>query len=389
MTAPPPTLSASLRALPRAAWVLFFGTFLNKFGSFVIPFLTLYLTRLGYPLSAAAEALGAYGVGNLLASLLGGQLADRFGRRPTIVLSMFSGAAAMMLLSQARTLPAIIACAALAGLTGELYRPASSALLADLVPAGQRVTAYSALRMSFNAGWAFGPAIAGFLAGRGYFWLFAGDAFTSVLFGAVALFALPRGDRHPGGAASWADLGRALRRERVLPRVLGASFLIALIFFQANSTFGLHVLHRGYSASTYGAIISLNGAMIVLFELPLTTVTRRFPAPKVMALGYLLAGFGFALNGLAYSIPAFVACMAVFTLGEMLAMPVTSAYIADRAPATMRGRYMGVYGLNWTLALIVGPGFGMALLAAGPAELWTACAALGVGAAALVFTLGG
>ncbi len=377
-----PSLNASLRALPRAAWVLFIGTFLNKFGSFVIPFLTLYVTGRGYPLSAAGFALGAYGVGNLAASILGGYLADRFGRRQTIVLSMFSGAAAMLLLSQARSLEAIFVMAALAGLTGELYRPASSALLADLVPAGQRVTAYSALRTAFNAGWAFGPAIAGFLAGRGYFWLFSGDAATSVLYGVFAFFLLPKGSRSGVAQVSWGELARALRRDRVLPRILASAFTIAIVFFQASSTFGLHVTQLGFSSATYGAILSLNGALVVFFELPLTTVTRRFPAPRVIALGFLLAGFGFALLGLATSVSAMVACMMVFTLGEMLSMPTASAYVADLAPASMRGRYMGVYGLTWTVALVVGPALGMSLLAAGPSALWVACAALGVLAAA-------
>ena len=165
-------LLASLKALPRTAWILFLGVFLNKFGTFVVPFLTLYLTRQGYSLTAAGMAVGAYGVGTLLASGLGGHLADTFGRRKTIVLSMFSAAITMMLLSQARSLSAIILLTALTGLAGELYRPASSALLADLVPAGSRVTAFSAYRIAFNAGWAFGPATAGFLAERGYFWLF-------------------------------------------------------------------------------------------------------------------------------------------------------------------------------------------------------------------------
>ena len=181
-----PTLLASLRALPRPAWILCFGTFLNKFGAFVVPFLTLYLTSRGCTVGQAGLAISAYGVGNMAASLLGGHLADKLGPRKTIVLSMFSGAVVMMLLSQARSLPAIIALTALTGLTNEFYRPASTALLADLVPPGQRVTAFAALRMSFNAGFAFGPATAGFLAAFGYFWLFAGDAATSVLFGLVA-----------------------------------------------------------------------------------------------------------------------------------------------------------------------------------------------------------
>jgi len=173
---PESALWAGLRMLPRPAWILFLGTFLNKFGAFVVPFLALYLTSRGYTVGETGLAIGAYGVGNLFASLLGGHLADSLGRRKTIVLSMFSGAAMMMLLSQAHSLPVIIALAVLTGLTCESYRPASMALLTDLVRSDKRVTAFASLRMAFNAGFAFGPATAGFLAAYGYFWLFAGDA---------------------------------------------------------------------------------------------------------------------------------------------------------------------------------------------------------------------
>src|ERR1051325_2145181 len=103
-----PSLLSSLRALPRPAWILFFGTFLNKFGGFVVPFLTLYLTSRGHSVAQAGFAVGAYGVGHLAASLIGGHLTDKIGRRKTIVLSMFAGAATMLLLSQAQTIWAII-----------------------------------------------------------------------------------------------------------------------------------------------------------------------------------------------------------------------------------------------------------------------------------------
>src|SRR3954471_4740004 len=94
-------LFASLRALPRAAWVLFLGIFLNRFGTFVIPFLTLYMRKRGYSLADAGIAVGTYGAGTLLACFFGGYLADQIGRRKTISLSMFGGAATMLLLSQA------------------------------------------------------------------------------------------------------------------------------------------------------------------------------------------------------------------------------------------------------------------------------------------------
>jgi MFS family permease len=379
-----PTLLSSLRELPRPAWILCFGTFLNKFGAFVVPFLTLYLTSRGCTVGQAGLAISAYGVGNMAASVLGGHLADKLGRRKTIVLSMCSGAVVMMLLSQARSLPVIIALTALAGLTNEFYRPASTALLADLVPPAQRITAFATLRMAFNAGFAFGPATAGFLATLGYFWLFAGDATTSLLFGVVAWSALPRGAHSRQNNASWSEALGVLRRDRNLHQLLLANFTIALLFFQIASTFGLLVIHLGLSAATYGAIVSLNGVLVVCFELPIITITRRFPARRVMAAGYLLCGLGYSLNAFAHTIPALVGCMVLFTLGEMVMMPMSSAYLANLAPAHMRGRYMGVSGLTWALALIIGPAAGMKLFTAEPAAYWLACAVLGVFAAMII-----
>jgi MFS family permease len=377
------TLRSSLRALPPAAWILFFGTFLNKFGTFVLPFLALYLTGRGHSLAEAGIAMGAYGAGNVAASLLGGHLADHLGRRRTIVLSMFAGAASMLLLSQARSLPAILALTVLTGLTGELYRPACSALLADLVPPENRVTAFSAYRMAHNAGWAFGPATAGFIAGHGYFWLFAGDAATSALFGAVALLVLPEPAHPPAASCGWAEAALTLARDRRLHGLLAAAFGIALIFSQMTSAYGVAVMRLGFSPSTYGALISLNGALIVVCELPLTSLTRRFPPRRVIALGYLLVGVGFGLNAFATTVPSLAACVIVFTLGEMCAMPVASAYVAELSPRHMRGRYMGTYGLTWTLAQVFGPSLGMRLLAALPSAWWLGGGLLGLLSAGL------
>src|SRR5438874_801036 len=145
-----PGLLATLRTFPRPVWILCGGCFLNKFGTFVIPFLALYMTRQGFSVTQAGLAISAYGLGHFVASILGGQLADTIGRRKTIVLSMATVAVSMLLLSQARSFGAIIVLTAITGLTGELYRPASSALLADLIPPSQRVTVYAIYRLAFN-----------------------------------------------------------------------------------------------------------------------------------------------------------------------------------------------------------------------------------------------
>jgi MFS family permease len=378
------SLAENLRALPRGAWILFLGTFINKFGAFVLPFLAIYMTRLGYSTAQAAFAVGAYGIGTLGASLLGGHLADRLGRRKTIVLSMFSGAATLLCLSQARNLPLIVLFSAAAGLTAELYRPASSALLADLVPAGQRVTAFAAYRMALNAGFAFGPATAGFLAKKSFLWLFVGNAATSVLYGLLAWFALPAGLKAARAGSSLLETFRVLRRDRQFVRVLLASLAIGLVFVQVFSTMSLQITRSGFSPVVYGLVISLNGVLIVLCELPLTTITKRFPARWMMACGFALIGAGFAANAFASTIPLLATTVALFTFGEMIAMPVAAAFVANLAAEHQRGLYMGTYGLTWALAFVGGPTFGLLLFGVSPLALWLSCGALGLLAALIV-----
>ena len=134
----PPSLLATVRTFPPAVWFLFLGSFLNKFGAFVVPFLTLYMLDKGYPKSEIGMVIGAYGVGNLISSAVGGQLADSFGRRKTIVLSMVLGAIGILALSQASSFASLLTLTLLVGFSGEMYRPAASALLMDLVPEEQR-----------------------------------------------------------------------------------------------------------------------------------------------------------------------------------------------------------------------------------------------------------
>ena len=378
------SLRENLRALPRGAWILFFGTFLNKFGTFVLPFLAIYMARLGYTSAQAGLAIGAYGVGSLGACLVGGYLADRLGRRKTIVLSMASAALAMLCLSQARGLPLIVLFSGLAGLTGELYRPASSALLADLVPAGQRVTAFAAYRMALNAGFAFGPATAGLLAKHSFLWLFVGDAATSLLYGLVAWFALPSGLRGTRTDNSLRETWNVLRTDQRFRQILCASLAVGLVFVQVFSTMSLEITRNGFSPSIYGLVISLNGALVVLCELPLTTFTKRYPARRMIALGYLLIGVGFASNALTRTLPLLTLTVILFTLGEMVAMPLAGAYVADLAPAHQRGLYTGTYGIVWSVAFIGGPSLGMLLFSVSPLALWCGCGLLGLLAAGLI-----
>jgi MFS family permease len=377
------TLRQNLRLLPASAWILFLGSFINRFGTFVQPFLVIYLTRQGYSVARAGLAAGAYGAGHLASAILGGHLADRIGRRNTITLSMFCGAASMLALSQARGFPLMVALTALAGTAGELYRPASIALLSDLVGAGQRVTAFSMYRLAVNLGFAAGPAVAGFLADRSFLYIFLGDAATSCAFGAVALLALPHGLRTVGEGERWNEAWTVIRHDRRFLTFLAATVFVTVVDFQMLSTFALHVRANGFPAATYGMLISLNGVLIVLFELAITAVTQRFPPRPVIALGYLLSGLGFALTGFAHTVPALAATVVLWTLGEMVSSPVAVAYVSRLAPVRYRGRYMGTMVLAWSAGMIVGPSLGTAIFGYHPWLVWLLCGICGLVAALL------
>jgi MFS family permease len=379
-----PTLRESLRALPQPVWLLCAGTFVNRFGSFVFTFLVLYLVDRGYSAAEAGAVVSVYGVGNLVSALAGGALADRIGRRPTIALSMFSSSATMLALSQADGLALLVVLTALAGLTAELYRPAAGALLADLIPPELRVTGFGAYRLAINAGFAAGPAVAGVLAERSYTWLFVGDAITSAAFGVLALVALPKGGPPRRVDERRGEALRAIAHDRAFTLFLVASTLGALVYFQMSAALPLHVEASGLSPTVYGLLISLNGALIVVLELPLTVFTQRRPRRPVIALGFALLGIGFGLTAVADTAPALAATVLVWTLGEIVCAPVSGAYVADLAPVHLRGRYQGAWGLTFAIALIVAPAAGAALYAASATGLWLLCLGVGLTAAALV-----
>ncbi len=374
---------------PRALWILYAGTFINRFGGFVGVFLVLYMTSRGYTSIQAGIAVSSYGIGSIVSSLLGGYCADLLGRRNTILLSMFSSATAMLLLSQASTLPLIVLLTGLAGLTTELYRPASSALVTDLVPAEGRVTAFASYRFAINLGTGVGPVVAGLLASRSFLLIFVGDALTSICFGLLALFGLPTDSgRYAIHGQEQGSFLKALRADHRFLFFLLASLGITFVYFQCISTFPLQIHVLGLSNALYGILISLNGLVIILLELPLSTLTKRFPARPVIALGWLLTGLGFGLNALAHTIPLLALTVVIWTFGEMIESPVSSAYIANIAPAHLRGRYQGLWGLVWSSGLILGPLLGAALFSWNPQGLWLICAILGVAAALLLIATG-
>jgi MFS family permease len=356
----------------------------NRLGTYVGPFLALYLTgRRGLPVETAGAVVSLVGLGSLASGPTGGYLADRLGRRSALGVTTVLGAAAMLMMGAARSLLSITAAAAALGFFGELYRPAASALVADIVAIDDRARAYSLVYWAVNLGVAVALPTAGLIADRSYTALFVGDAFTTLVFGALVFTKISDSNASTRGHARQPRYLQPYR-DRPFLGFAAVTFVIAFVFFQHGVTVPLEMVHHGLSARTYGWLIAINGALIVLAQPALGSLTQRLPRGRILAAGALLIGTGISMTGLARgSIMLYALSIVVWTAGEMAFLPIASSIVSDLAPAELRGSYQGAYQITWAASAFLAPLVGgMVLGRLGPAALWLSCAVAGIGAAA-------
>ncbi len=348
--------------MPRGLWVLVGGQFINRFGSFVMPFLSLYLAGRGLGMGEIASILAAISVGHLVAPFVSGYLTDAIGRRDTIVISLAGGAVSLLGLYFAEGYPQIVIVATLYGFLSSMFAPPANALISDLVPSELRVTAFALLRLAINAGFAAGPAVAGLLFTRAPVLIFVGDALTTLIFAGLAWALLPHGLRTVQGrvtsarvvARSWVEATRDVLANGAFLQLLGGSLLMAVAFQQVFTVLALDATARGLDPVAYGILMGTNGLFIAFAELPLSHWVKRFRPQVVLRVGYALIAVGCASFAFARSLPGFVAAMAVFTFGEMLSLPVAAGYTSQLAPARFRGRYFGWSTVVWSIAGMAG-----------------------------------
>jgi MFS family permease len=375
-----PPFRHTLRQLPARVWIVSLGILVNRCGNFLPVFIVLYLTSRHYSPGAAGLVLGAAGLGNVLGNAIGGYLADRFGRRWTIALSGFTTAALTAVIPLLGTLPVIIAVVGAAGAASQVYRPASSALLVDSVTTNQqRVAAFAVFRFAMNIGAAVGGLVGGVLATHSYTQLFLGNAAAYLLFGVIAVLLLHDvrgagsgesqdgpGSAHPEQKGSY----RQALSDRRLRRFLLMTLVAEFVYVQSTVGLPLHVNAVGLSAADFGLLIGLNGVLVLLFELPVASVVVRRRAEYVLAVGNLFTGIGLALTGLAGTMLWLSVTVILWTIGEMMYSSVANAHLGALSPATMVGRYQGLYGATFTLGTGIGPLIGGAVYAFHEGALW-------------------
>jgi MFS family permease len=381
-------LGAEVRAtaggLPSTYWYLWTGTLVNRLGSFVVPFLALYLTReRGFRVEEAGLVVSLHGAGGVLAGLVGGMMADRVGRRTTLLAGLWLGSAAMLSLGFARATWHISLSAFLLGLLGELYRPAVSAAMADVVRPEDRARAYGLLYWVVNVGFSIALPLAGLASRFGFLVLFVADACTTFLYGLIVWWKVPETrPAHPTEEASRRLPSLAPFQDKVFLSFALPIVLTALIFAQSHVTLPMDLTSHGMSAATFGVVMAVNGVLVVLLQPFAGRAMGSMRRASVLATASALTGLGFGLHVLGAN--AWLASLAVvvWTLGEVAQAPVASAVVADLAPAEQRGTYQGAYYMLWALSMCLAPTLGSWVLGhQGPGALWGGCLAVGLFAA--------
>ncbi|NHN56983.1 MFS transporter [Calidifontibacter sp. DB0510] len=361
--------------LPSGYWVLWTAVLVNRLATFMVPFLTLYLTTTrGLPVTTAGLIASLLGAGAMVSGLIGGWSADRIGRRSTLLAGYFLAAITLVALALATTLPALIIAAIAVGLSSDLARPASQALVADVVPAPLRARAYSLSFWAVNIGFSLATLSAGALSRYGFTTLLLIDASSAAIAGIwlwlkAPRIALPRPTGERGGYLS------SLRTDRTLRLLVVAGIAYSTVYQQAYTTLPLTMSRQGLGPAAYGVIIAINGLVIIALQPFADRVLTLVRPIHAYAGGLLLLGLGFGATALAASGWSHALVVVSWSVGEVVCAAMTGALFAAIAPAHLRGRYMALSGWCFAIGMAAGPVLGTAVLAvAGAGWLWTGCA---------------
>ncbi|WP_457512251.1 MDR family MFS transporter [Streptomyces sp. TE33382] len=374
----------SVSGLPRQFWWLWTSTLVNRLGGFVATFMALYLTlERGYSPAYAGLVASLHGLGGVASSLAAGVMADRFGRRPTLLIAQSSTAASVALLGFMQHPVAIAAVAFLVGMASNASRPAVQAMISDIVRPEDRVRAFSLNYWAVNLGFAISATGAGFIAEYSYLACFLGEAAMTLICAIVIFVKLP--ESRPVRAEATAEgptepeVGmRTVLCDARFMSVVGLSFVITLILMQGYVGLPLAMGADGFSSSDFGIAIAVNGVLIVALQIPITRFIEHRDPRRLLILSALLAGYGFGLTAFAGSIAVYALTVCVWTLAEIVNAPTQSGLVARLSPLHGRGRYQGMYNLSWSVAALIAPLMsGFVIDRYGSRWLWGMCAALG------------
>jgi len=356
----------TFEGLSREVWWLSFITLINRAGTMVIPFLSLYLTKnMDFSLGDVGWIMSCFGLGSVAGSWLGGKLTDKIGYYKVMLFSLISTGFVFIGLQYLKTFESICIGIFFVMLVADSFRPAMYVALSAYSKPENKTRSVTLIRLAINLGFSAGPAVGGLIiATMGYGGLFWVDGITCILAGFLLLRVL-----HPKSAKVLDSVAvenpRSAYKDRSYWIFLVAMCLFGVVFLQYFSTIPIYYkdIHL-MSEQQIGLLLGLNGLLIAIFEMPLVKwlENRNNTKSGLMAVGAILIALSFLVLNLTTWVGIVVIGMLFMTLGEMICFPFSNAFAMQRAKKGNQGEYMAMYSIAFSVAHIFGHNSGMQLI---------------------------
>ena len=380
--------------LSKETWLLSLIMLINRSGTMVVPFMTLYLTsdKMGFSVGDAGIVFGLFGAGAFSGAWLGGKLTDKIGFYPVQMITLLGGGLLFFALGQMKSYPLICVFTFLLSFVNEAFRPANSTAIAFYSKTENRTRSYALNRLAINLGWAVGSGLGGFLADINYELLFWVDGTTNITAAIVMWLFLKPVDYKPSlqKDAAMPPI-RSVYKDKTYLLFIIITMLFASCFFQLFTSLPVYFKKDLHFSQTFiGILMATNGIIIALVEMVLIYKLEG----KRKSIVYISSGvFIVGLSFLILNIPgpaAVIACSMIMlvTFGEILSMPFMNSYWIARTQPSNRGEYAALYTMAWSAAQTLGP-LGGAQLAqyAGFNTLWWTVGGLSMAASFLFWKL--
>ncbi|WP_162618723.1 MFS transporter [Pedobacter yulinensis] len=366
--------------LSRDSWLLSAVMLINRCGTMVVPFLSIYCIReLDFTVTQAGILLGIFGAGAIIGSFLGGKLTDWIGFYDVQVGSMLLGGALFVAVSFLRSFEVMAAGILILSICNEAVRPANTAAVAAYSDAGSTTRAFSLNRLAVNLGWSVGGGIGGLLASIDYSLIFWVDGCTNVFAALLLLKLMPRRKSAAPQTVSGKASGKSAYRDGlflifILVMLCYASSFVQFMVIQPV----FYKLEWGFDERFIGFLLALNGLIIVFIEMVLVQRLENSRHPLVFTTaGILLSALGFlCINVFPAGKSSAILVVSLITFGEILALPFMTTFWVARTTAQNRGSYAGIFAMGWATAQIIGPSAGGLVIGryGFPALWWILCA---------------
>ena len=381
---------SAFSGLSPATWWLSLVMLINRSGTMVIPFMSLYLTESRhFSIGKAGIIMALFGLGAICGGFIGGKLTDKLGFYNVQLCALIAGGIMFIALGQLQSYAAICACTFLLATLNDSFRPANATAIAEYSKKENLTRSYSLNRLSINLGWAIGGALGGIIASHNYNLLFWIDGLTNI--GAAILLRAVLSPKKNSNTPARKDKPaaghtRSAFRDRHYLVFVVLTILFGFCFFQQFTTLPLFFKQRLHLTPLFiGMTMALNGLLIALFEMALVfTLEKRGKNLQYITTGALLVGSSFVLFNIMPGQGSLALCATfIITAGEMLSMPFMNTFWVSRTDQHNRGQYAGLYTAAWSVAQIMAPYAGTQIIQRfGFTTLWWLLGCVSVAAAA-------